>query len=242
VRRCAIGFAILAASVTTTARAEEIPDLPKVAPMIVHGTNALRQQDGQRPLTTNVPLTDAARYFAEFLSRSEHHSHTADGQQPAQRARQYGYDHCILSENIAFQFNSEGFRTEQLADDFVQGWERSPGHRKNMHHPDVTDIGVAVARNTTTGHYYGVQMFGLPRSAMIAFEIANRSEHEVRYSFGGGAFQLPPSSTRSHRVCGSVAMEIHLPDAADAIAVTPRNGARYTLDDDGAGKIRLETK
>lgn len=38
--------------------------------------------------------------------------------------------YCIVSENIAHQYNSLGFTTEELAEQFVQGWKNSPGHRK----------------------------------------------------------------------------------------------------------------
>ena len=41
--------------------------------------------------------------------------------------------------------NSSGFTPKELADGFLEGWKQSPGHRKNMLDPDVTQIGVGVA-------------------------------------------------------------------------------------------------
>jgi hypothetical protein len=218
--------------------AADAPDLADVARRIVHGSNELRRADGQRELTVNTPLAEAARYFADVLSRGDNLSHTADGMRPEQRAERHGYAYCIVSENIAQQFSSEEFTAPALAEAFVQGWEHSPGHRRNLHHPEVMEIGVAVARNEQSGTYYAVQMFGLPTSQAVAFEIENRAALALSYTLGGKAFALPPSTTRTHRVCGSVALEVQLPGETTAISTTPRDGERYAIEPDGSGRPR----
>ena len=43
-----------------------------------------------------------------------------------------------------------GFATEALGKAFVEGWKKSPGHRRNMLDADVTETGVAVARSDKT--------------------------------------------------------------------------------------------
>jgi uncharacterized protein YkwD len=43
----------------------------------------------------------------------------------------------------------------------VEGWKRSPGHRRNLLAREATQTGVAVARSDQ-GYYYAVQLFGRP--------------------------------------------------------------------------------
>ena len=54
---------------------------------------------------------------------------------------------------------------DKLAEDFVQGWKDSEGHRKNMADENMMHVGVAVARSPATGGYYAVQLFGRPSRA-----------------------------------------------------------------------------
>jgi uncharacterized protein YkwD len=115
-------------------------------------------------VTANPVLARTVRDFVDFMARTDRYGHEADGKQPADRARGHGYDYCLVSENIAYQYNSAGFRTAALARDFVEGWKHSPQHRKNMLEPAATQTAVAVARSEKSGRYYAVQMFGRPKS------------------------------------------------------------------------------
>ena len=140
------------------------PDPDQVARLVVGLTNELRGQEGREHVEINARLTEAARYFAGYMAKTGKFSHEADGSTPDARAKQYGYDRCIVSENIAYQYSSRGYATRELAQGFIDGWKKSPGHRRNMLDPDVTQTGVAVARGAKAGHYYAVQMFGRPRA------------------------------------------------------------------------------
>ena len=63
----------------------------------------------------------------------------------------------------------------------------------------VTEIGVAVAHSTKTGNYYGVQMFGRPKSLSFRFAIENKSEIPIEYNVGErlrAASALSPNSRR----------------------------------------------
>src|SRR5579871_3700630 len=146
-------------------------DLGATARTIVTLTNAFRKEEGKGPLKVNPQLSRAARYFADYLARTDKFSHTADGDEPWGRAARYGYEYCIVAENIAYRYSSAGFTTRELAEGLMRGWKKSPGHRKNLLHPDVTEIGVAVARSKHTGRYYAVQDFGRPKSQEITFRI-----------------------------------------------------------------------
>ena len=98
-------------------------------------------------MAVNPDLTDAARDFAAYMARTSRYGHTADGSRPADRAASHGYEYCVIAENIAYAFNSDGYTTEELGKTFVEGWKHSPGHRRNMLDPDVAETGVAVARS-----------------------------------------------------------------------------------------------
>ncbi|HMO27065.1 MAG TPA: CAP domain-containing protein, partial [Tepidisphaeraceae bacterium] len=172
-------------------------DVQAVAQQIVERTNAFREQQEQSTLQVNDRLTSAAQSFAEFMARTHEYSHTADGRQPAERATAARYEHAIIAENIAFHFSSRGFETDALAKQMTQGWIDSPGHRKNMLDPDVTEIGVGVARSEN-GVYYGVQLFGRPKSMQITIRITNRSERLLKYTIDDETFEIDSLIERRH--------------------------------------------
>ena len=72
----------------------------------------------------------------------------------ADRVRAAGYPYAVVAENLA-----AGQRT---AAEVVQGWLDSPGHRRNLLSPDVTQIGVAHAVGGEHGTLW-TQVFGRPR-------------------------------------------------------------------------------
>ena len=177
------------------------PDLKQVAISIIDKTNAFRKEQDRKPVKVNDKLTQAAQYFANYMAKTDDYGHQADGKQPAERAKKYGYEYCIVLENIAYAYDSTGFNNEKLADLFQKGWEKSPGHRKNMLDPDVSETAVAIARSETTGHYYAVQMFGRPQSQAIEFSIANRTDASIDYTLGGKKFTLQAKYTQTHTIC-----------------------------------------
>jgi uncharacterized protein YkwD len=184
------------------------PDLAQAAQAIVAGTNALRREQGLGRVEVAPRLVETARDFAAFMARTDRFEHTADGRPPEDRAKSHGYDYCLVSENIGYEFRSSGFGTEELARAFVEGWRRSPPHRKNMLERDATEIGVALAKSARSGRYYGVQMFGRPRSAAIEFSVANQARRAVAYRLGEREFMLEPRVIRTHRECGETELEL----------------------------------
>ena len=218
-------------------------NVQKAARLIVEKTNQFRQQHGLRKVETNPNLSEAARYFANFMAKNNKYGHTADGLRPAGRAREHGYQYCIVTENIAYQYNSAGFATQELAEKFVNGWKESPGHRENMLDPDVTETGLAVARSEETGHYYAVQMFGRPKSNRIEFEVANQSGAMIRYEIGERQFSLPPRYTRTHERCRPAKLSFHLPDGGEGKTktVTPDSGDQFVLQSE-EGQVQLKTQ
>jgi uncharacterized protein YkwD len=211
----------------------KVADARAVIRLIIDRTNQFRKNEKRAAVKENRELTKAAMDFAKYMAQTGEYGHTADGRQPADRAKAAGYDYCIVLENIAYQYNSAGFTTEELGTQFFTGWKESPGHRKNMLDPDVTETGVAIARSDETGYYYAVQMFGRPKSASIEFRLANTSDAEVKYKIGDEEFTLPPRYTRTHTRCRPPSVTVLAPD--DLAAVTkdkplqPAGGEEYAV-------------
>jgi uncharacterized protein YkwD len=218
--------------------AEKIPDIPKAVAKVIADTNAFRKDEKRAAVTANDELTATAKYFAEFMASTDEYGHQADKKEPADRAKEHGYDYCLIAENIAYVFNTYGFTTDRLAEQFVTGWKESPGHRKNMLDPDVTETGVAVARSAKSGKYYAVQMFGRPKSAAIEFSVANESGEAVKYEIDGQPYDLPPRTTTTHRLCRPEELK---PKWDGGEAVRPENGAKFAVVKDAAG-LRLKSK
>ena len=213
------------------------PDLAQAAESVVAGTNALRREHGLERVVVEARLADTARDFALFLARTDRFEHTADGRHPEDRAQAHGYDYCLVAENIGWELRSGGFATAELARSFVEGWRRSPEHRRNMLDRDATEIGVALSRSARTGRYYGVQVFGRPRSAAIEFSVENRARRPIAYSLGARAFTLEPRVIRTHRECG--ATQLTFDEAREGPAKVPvKNRDRFAIVED-RGRLGL---
>ncbi len=187
------------------------PDGVRASALIVARANEFREDQGLQPVEVSAKLTDAAGYFADYMANTDRYSHTADGKTPAERAEEHGYEYCLVTENIAYVYSSAGFSTEELAEKMVEGWKESPEHRKNMLDPFVTESGVAVAHSSKSGNYYGVQMFGRPKSLSISFTIENQAEVPVEYTIGERAFELRPRYRYTHEECLPDVLTFYLP-------------------------------
>ena len=229
----------LPAQAASRLAAAKAPDLAQVSQQVILRTNAFRASNGLASVASSNALAEAAQRFADYMAKTDRYGHEADGRPPEQRAIAHGYEYCTVAENIAFQMSSLGFDTDELAMRLVEGWEQSPGHRRNMLLPNVTDIGVGVAFSERSQRYYAVQMFGRPRSAASRFEIANGADVAVRYALEGKDYALAPRVTRTHAGCFVGTLQVRWPDGSEAPAVTPRDGARYTVSRDAGGSWQL---
>src|SRR5262249_18570631 len=124
-----------------------VPNLDQVKEQIVALTNAFRADNKRPDLKVNAKLDRTAQPFPDNMAQNDKSSQTADAKESWERVANAGYAYCIVLENIAYEFNAEGFGTRELAERFVQSWKDSPEHRKNMLDPDVDEIGVGVARS-----------------------------------------------------------------------------------------------
>lgn len=210
----------------------EIPDTTLTEAAIVERTNAFRRSEGLNAVSRNVALDQAARSFADYLAKSGRFAHEADGRQPADRAKAAGYWHCTIAENLALNLDSRGFTVTKLADEAVEGWKASPGHRKNMLLPFVTEIGVGIAR-APDAHpkFLSVQLFGRPLSLAYEFRIENASTATVTYTFAGDRHQVEPRISVTHSACDPG--KLHFMSAGNWLS-----GTRLDVQFDVADKAR----
>ena len=195
-------------------------------------TNDFRASERRVALDTDPRLAKAAQEFASFMARTAKYGHDVDGRTPALRATAAGYDHCIVSENIAYQESSVELNAEELSRTLMDSWKNSPGHRKNLLDADVTQFGVGVAR-ASNGRNYAVQLFAKPSTEMTNFEIRNSSAAVFNYKFGETAYSIPVGTKRMHGFCRPAPLVV--PDVA---VVIPLNGDWFTVVGE-AGKARV---
>ncbi len=208
--------------------------------LVVERSNAFRQSQGVAPVAPERALTAAAQAFAAYMARTDNYGHEADGREPSQRAQAQGYSYCMVAENIAMQYSSLGFDTEELARGLVQGWIDSPGHRHNLLAPEATDIGVGISRSANSGRYYAVQMFGRPSTLLLKFSLSNRSRVALNYQLDDKRYALPPGMTRTHEQCNTPALSVNVPGQAEAMTLKPANGTRYRIEPAARGVKLVE--
>jgi uncharacterized protein YegP (UPF0339 family) len=181
--------------------AATVPDIAKVEVAIVELTNTFRRENRLGEVRPNIRLTETARAYAAFLARTGAFSHSADGRSPADRIKTGGYQFCLVAENLSLNLDSRGFETRQLATDAVEGWKRSPGHRRNMLAEHVTEIGVGVARASDKEQYLSVQVFGRPDSLKYTFVIRNQSQSIVAYAIDDAGTEVRAGYEVRHTAC-----------------------------------------
>ncbi|MBX9590444.1 MAG: hypothetical protein K2X43_14145 [Hyphomonadaceae bacterium] len=206
-----------------------LPDLPQTEAAVVEMTNALRKAQGLEAVKPNAHLAAAARAFAAFLARTGKFAHDADGRNAEDRAQAQGYRHCLVAENLAWTSDSRGFASRQLAQDMVEGWKTSPGHRANLLLAGATEIGVAVVRVPDIApKFLAVQMLGRPQSLKVTFSIQNQSGATVRYTLGAEAEMIQPRETVTHTDCEPRMLSID-GTSQGPVRHTPRDGDRLII-------------
>jgi uncharacterized protein YkwD len=230
---------------TRSAASAATPDLARVKQEILDLTNQFRRQEGRGDLKTEPHLSAAAQDFADFMARTDKYGHTADGKEPWERGKEHGYAYCLFLENIAYQYSSAGFKTDELARNFMESWEHSPPHRKNLLDPDIYDIGIGVACSSKTGRYYAVQDFGRPKSEEIVFKVTNQSGESIKYAVDGQVQTIEPRYTITHERCRPPEVSFQPANGKEPVGTKlyhPHAGAHYVIQraQGGSYVVRLQ--
>ncbi|RSD26912.1 SafA/ExsA family spore coat assembly protein [Mesobacillus subterraneus] len=114
-------------------------------------TNAERAKNGIKSLAADWELSKVAQYKSADMRDKNYFSHTSPTYgSPFTMMRSFGINYRSAAENIA-----AGQRT---ANEVVQSWMNSPGHRKNILNASYTHMGSGYAPGGNYGHYW-TQMF-----------------------------------------------------------------------------------
>lgn len=218
------------------------PDIPDTEAAIISMTNEFRLENKLGPVTPNAQLTAAARAYAKRLGGHKDLPHLMDGTTPATRAAKAGYAYCQIGENLAAAYDSRGFTANGYAKLAVEGWEHSPGHRRNLLLPYVTETGVAVMRaGPDDPRYIAVQLFGRPRGMKFEFKIENMSSNAVPYTLAGQQHSAEAHGTITLTACmpREIVFSTDVRTGANGRYET-REGQVYTLKPAPGGGVIVE--
>ena len=117
-----------------------------MAEEVVTIVNSERSQNGCAPVSSEPRLTAAAQEHSEDMDERDYMAHQSpDGEGPGDRAERHGYS-AWGAENVA--------KGQQTAEQVMESWMNSPGHRDNILNCDLQTIGVG-----ESGHAW-TQLFG----------------------------------------------------------------------------------
>jgi uncharacterized protein YkwD len=123
------------------------PVQPLDPPAALAAINAFRAENGLKPLVLDERLSRAAAMQSEAQAGRSWIGHSgSDGSTPKARTLRAGYHAKIASENVASGQKSFA--------DVLSFWKQSSGHRANLLRPNVTAIGVAMAKNKSGRPYW----------------------------------------------------------------------------------------
>lgn len=130
--------------------------------------NELRSKHGVKALSWNDHLSTIARDHSQHMAEANYFSHySPEGLSPTERAQKAGFEYIIelsggqrvgLGENIFTSYTYHSYKTalkngevtvtynwksaRELADEMIDTWLQSPGHKKNLLREDYTELGM----------------------------------------------------------------------------------------------------
>lgn len=142
---------------------------------IIDATNMARVAAGIAPLQTNTKLGSSAVIKTQDMITRKYFEHTAPtGEGVAELGTRVGYDYITLGENLALgNFMS--------AQDLIDAWMNSPGHRANILNPLYQEIGVYAEKGIYQGKsvWFAVQHFGTSREVCPSISSSNKRSIET---------------------------------------------------------------
>lgn len=143
---------------------------------IVTQINKQRSKEDLAPLRINKKLNMSAQAKSDDLILNDYYSHTSPSKIGlAHLIEDAGYRYRLAGENLVFHF----FTAEEV----VQSWMNSPGHRKNIMNPLYFEVGVGI----TSGEFiYGIDTtmvsahFAAPSSLKDTVKLPDIEQVEFR--------------------------------------------------------------
>jgi len=130
------------------AQPEQADGINEIEQQVIELTNVERRNNGLSDLQADAPLSNVAREKSNDMQKNNYFSHTSPTYgSPFDMIRDFDISYNSAGENIA-----QGQRSAQ---EVVQAWMNSEGHRANILNGEYTHIGVGYQQN---GHYW-TQMF-----------------------------------------------------------------------------------
>ena len=124
-------------------------DVSQQAQQVLQLVNAERQKAGLNALTLSDKLTDVAQVKAEDMAKNNYFSHTSPTYgSPFEMLQHFGISYKAAGENIA--------HNQRSAQEVMNAWMNSSGHRANILNANFTDLGVGYANPDSP---YWVQEF-----------------------------------------------------------------------------------
>lgn len=119
--------------------------------------NRHRTAHGLAPVAIDDKLMAAAKAHSDDMSRRSRISHKgSNGSLPKDRARAYGYNPRLASENVAAGYNNTG--------DVIRDWQKSRGHNANLLRRGAKHMGMALTYDASSGKQtYWTLLMGVPR-------------------------------------------------------------------------------
>lgn len=128
-----------------------VDDLATVEQQVVDLVNRNRVSAGLAPLSVNWQLARVARYKSQDMINKGYFGHQSPTYgSPFQMMESFGISFTAAGENIAYG--------QRSAQEVMNAWMNSSGHRANIMSPIYTQIGVGVAK-ASNGTFYWTQEF-----------------------------------------------------------------------------------
>jgi uncharacterized protein YkwD len=112
-------------------------------------TNEFRKKNNRLPYTTDSALKQNARGYSQTMLKNNFLSHTdKNGCDLICRFKADGYVASTWGENLAQIEFTDTPTPNEVADFFMDGWEKSSGHRKNLLSAEFERQGIGIAIGT----------------------------------------------------------------------------------------------
>ncbi len=124
-----------------------VKHLTKVEDLVLELTNQARRVKGLPPLSMDEDLRRVARAYSDDMLVRRFFDHTnPEGVSFDERiSDHYPHRFHVVGENIWSAFGYNPRKTQQVAQEIVDSWMNSPGHRENLLSPHYTHLGVGVS-------------------------------------------------------------------------------------------------